>query len=153
MAFTEFKSRLTRYPPRDWGTSSPMTVEVNAIVRELNTAYPCREAQFSALSAVIGHSSFPSPPAICLTGFPACGKSSITRAFLEAMESEFAWVDCSETFSSALLFDRIVNKLRALGGRDLPRIKLLADINNFVVEAHRALEGLKGNIFLVCSYR
>jgi putative protein kinase ArgK-like GTPase of G3E family len=126
-----------------------MTVELDAIVRELNTAYPCREVQFSALSAVIGHSSLPSPPAICLTGFPASGKSTITRAFLEAMETEFAWVDCSETFSSALLFDRIVNKLRELGGRDLPRIKLLADINTFAVEVHKALEGLKGKIILV----
>lgn len=56
-------------------------------------------------------------------------------------------MDCSETISSALLFDRIVNKLRGL--RDLPRLKMVADINNFVIEVHRALDALDGKVILV----
>lgn len=60
---------------------------------------------------------------------------------------EYIWVDCSETISSALLFDQIVNKLRGL--RNLPRLKMVADINNFVVEVHRALEELDGKVILV----
>ena len=124
-----------------------MTIQVDAILEQLNTTYPCREVQFSALLSVIGHSSFPSPPAVCLTGFPATGKSTITRAFLQAMNTEYVWVDCSETISSALLFDRIVNRLRGL--RDLPRLKVAADINNFVVEVHRALDELDGKVILV----
>jgi hypothetical protein len=56
-------------------------------------------------------------------------------------------VDCSETISSALLFDQIVNKLRGL--RDLPRLKMVADINNFVVEVRCALEELDGKVILV----
>ena len=129
------------------GSSPQMTIPVDAILEQLNTTYPCREAQFSALFSAIGHSSFPSPPAVCLTGFPATGKSSITRAFLEAMNIEYVWVDCSETISCALLFDRIVNKLRGL--KTLPRLKMAADINNFIVEVHRALDELDGKVILV----
>ena len=124
-----------------------MTVQIDAILEQLNTTYPCREVQFSALLSVIGHSSFPSPPAVCLTGIPATGKSTIARAFLEAMTTRFAWVDCKETISSSLLFDRIVNQLRGL--RDLPRLKMAGDMNNFVIEVHRALDGLNGKVILV----
>ena len=126
-----------------------MTIELDRVVAELNEAYPCRETQFSALSSVLGQTSFASPPAICLTGFPSAGKGTITRAFLVAMDIEFAWVDCSETFSSALLFDRIVNSLRQLGDRHLPRVKLSTDINNFAVETCNALRGLKDKAILV----
>jgi origin recognition complex subunit 5 len=129
-----------------------MTVEVNAILEELNSVYPCREAQLFALSSVIGHASFPSPPAVCLTGFPTSGKSIITRAFLNAIGTKYVWVDCSETISSALLFDRIVNKLRGLGGRDLSRVKMLADINNFVVQVQRVLESFNGKVILVTLF-
>lgn len=127
-----------------------MTIDVALTIEDLTTTYPCREAQFSALSSVLGHSSFPSPPAICLTGFPASGKRTITRAFLDSMSIQFVWIDCSETFTSALLFDRIVNKLRELGGGDGPRLKGSGDVNHFVVETHRALEGLTGKVVLVC---
>lgn len=66
------------------------------------------------------------------------------------MSIQFVWIDCSETFTSALLFDRIVNKLRELGGGDGPRLKGSGDVNHFVVETHRALEGLTGKVVLVC---
>jgi hypothetical protein len=127
-----------------------MSVDVDAIIAELNASYPCRESQFSTLFSVIGSPSFPCPATICLTGFPATGKSSVTRAFLDATEMEYAWVDCAETFTSALLFDRIVNKLREIGERSLSRLKMMGDINNFVVQVHKALEGLHGKVFLVC---
>lgn len=130
-----------------------MTVDFDAIIEELNDAYPCREAQFSALSSFIGHMSFPGPPVICLTGAPATGKCTITRAFLEATNTDFAFVDCSETFSSMLLFDRIVNRLRQIGRRQLPRLKVSGDINNFVVEVQNALAGLTGRIVLVGVFR
>jgi hypothetical protein len=128
-----------------------MTIDLLPTIEALTSTYPCREAQFSALSALLGHASFPSPPAICLTGFPASGKRTVTRAFLEVMSLQFAWVDCSETFTSALLFDRIVNKLRDLGQGDGSRVRGSGDINNFVVEVHRALEGLKRKVILVCA--
>ena len=120
-----------------------MTVELDAITQSLNTRYPCREAQVSSLLSVIGHSSFPTPQATCLTGFPATGKATITRALLQAMNTEFVWVDCNETISSPLLFDRIVNGIRMVSKEtQLERVKMSADVNNFVVEVHRALEGL-----------
>ena len=68
------------------------------------------------------------------------------------MTAQFVWVDCSETFTSALLFDRIVNKLKELGG-DGARVKGSGDVNNFVVEVHRALEGLTGKVILVTSFQ
>ena len=129
-----------------------MTVDVAPTIEDLAAIYPCREAQFSALSSVLGHPSFPSPPAICLTGFPASGKSTITRAFLQSMGAPFVWVDCSETFTSALLFDRIVNKLKELAGGDGWRMKGSGDMNQFVVEVHRALERLTGKVILVCPH-
>ena len=130
-----------------------MTVDIDAIIGELNNAYPCRKVQFLALSSFIGHPSFPRPPAICLTGFPATGKCTVTRAFLEATETEFAWVDCSETFSTASLFDRIINRLREIGDMKIPRLKMSGDINNFVVEVQNALMSLKGKVILVRPFR
>ena len=130
-----------------------MTIDVVPTIEDLSITYPCREPQFSALSSVLGHSSLPSPPAICLTGFPASGKRTITRAFLESMTAQFVWVDCSETFTSALLFDRIMNKLKELGGGDGARVKGSGDVNNFVVGVHRALEGLTGKVILVTPFQ
>jgi hypothetical protein len=65
------------------------------------------------------------------------------------MNIKYAWVDCSETITSALLFDRIVNVLRGLGKADVSRVKMPGDINNFVVEVQKAWERLKGKIVLV----
>jgi hypothetical protein len=127
-----------------------MAIEGNEVIEKLKAVYPCRDSQFSALSSVLGHPSFPSVPAIFLAGFPASGKSTITRAFLEAIHAKFVWVDCKETFTSALLFNRIVNKLRRLGGRELPSLKVPSDLNSFAIEVARALEGLKGKVVLVC---
>ena len=67
------------------------------------------------------------------------------------MNIESAWVDCSETISSALLFDRIVNMLKGLEGREVTRVKMSGDINNFVVEVQRAMEELTGKVILVIS--
>lgn len=128
-----------------------MTISLDAIVQDLNARYPCREPQFSALASVIGHSSLPSPPALCLTGFPATGKSTITRAFLDATNTTNAWVDCSETISSALLFDRIVDSLKVLSGQEVSRMKMSGGINNFVVEVHLAMDALKDKVILVFS--
>jgi hypothetical protein len=126
-----------------------MSVDLDAVLKELNAAYPCRETQFAALSSVLGHSSLPSPSAICLTGLPATGKRTITRVFLEAMDIEHVWVDCAETISSALLFDRIVNGLRAIGTQDPSRIRMGSAINNFVVEAHKTLKDVQGKVVIV----
>jgi Cdc6-like AAA superfamily ATPase len=126
-----------------------MTFDLTAVVQQLNGEYPCRETQFSTLSSLLGHPSFPSPPAAFLTGFPATGKAAVTRVFLEAIKAKYVWVDCGETFTSSLLFDRIVNKIRKIGDRDLPRLKMSTDINNFVVEAQKALEGIEGKVVLV----
>jgi Cdc6-like AAA superfamily ATPase len=126
-----------------------MTIDLHAVIKELNDTYPCREAQFSSLASVLGHPSLPSPPALYLTGFPGTGKRTVTRAFLEALNLEYVWVDCAETISSALLFDRVVNGLRGIGGREIPRLRMGTGINNFVVEVHDALRGLDGKIVLV----
>ena len=64
----------------------------------------------------------------------------------------FVWVDCRETFTSALFFDQVINKLRELGGEDTSRLKGSGDVNNFVVEVQRALEGLTGKVILVCLH-
>ena len=125
-----------------------MNSDFDAILDELNRAYPCRELQFSTLHCVLGH-SFPSPSAMCLTGLPGSGKSTITRAFLEAFEIEFVWVACAETFTPALLFDRIVQGLRNLGGKGESSVRMSDDINNFVIETRKALKGLDGKMCLV----
>jgi hypothetical protein len=44
-----------------------------------------------------------------------------------------------------------VNKLKELGGGDGARVKGSGDVNNFVVEVHRALEGMTGKVILVTS--
>jgi Cdc6-like AAA superfamily ATPase len=124
-------------------------MDLAAAVQKLKETYPCRDSQFAKLSSLLGHPSFSSPSAICLTGFPATGKSTVTRSFLDAINAEYVWVDCGEAFSSALLFDRIVNKFRQIGERDLPRLKMTMDINSLVVEVHKALEGIQGKVVLV----
>ena len=132
-----------------------MTIDLDPILENLTNTYPCRLPQFTSLSSLLGPPSFPSPPSICLTGFPATGKSTITRAFLEAVKMNYVWIDCGEIITSALLFDRIVNRLKALGEGDgrLDRGKMMGgDVNSFVVEVQRVMEGLKGKVILVCAF-
>lgn len=67
----------------------------------------------------------------------------------------YVWIDCGEIITSALLFDRIVNRLKALGEGDgrLDRGKMMGgDVNSFVVEVQRVMEGLKGKVILVCAF-
>ena len=125
-----------------------MTIDLSTVVEELNETYPCRETQFSSLSSLIGHPSYPSPPAIWVIGSPAGGRSTITRAFLDATKTHFCWVDCRETFTSSLLFDRIVNALRIFKGEE-QRIKMSGEVNNFVVEVHKLLDTIQGKVVLV----
>jgi hypothetical protein len=65
------------------------------------------------------------------------------------MDIEHVWVDCAETISSALLFDRIVNGLRAIGAQDTSRTRTGTAINNFVVEVHKTLKDLQGKVVIV----
>jgi len=120
------------------------------VADELNKLYPCREDQFAALSSILGDPSLPSPPVVLLTGPPSQGKSTITDAFLDDIKAQSVWVDCSETLTSALLFNRIVNSLRALAEKE-SRVKMQGDLNKFTVEVHKALEALQGKVILVCN--
>jgi hypothetical protein len=135
-----------------------MTIPDKAIVtNDLKTKHPCREAQFGALTSLLGHDSLPSPPAICLTGLPNCGKRTILRAALDSRATaqhavQSTWIDCRETFSSHLLFDRIVNRINDMKQpRPTERIKVLNDINSFVVEVTRALTAIEGKFILVST--
>jgi len=124
-------------------------------IDQLKRKYPCREAQFDSLISFLGHDSFPSPPALCLTGLPSSGKRTILRSTLETLGSsrdvvQNAWIDCRETFSSHLLFDRIVSRITDMKWpQQTERIKVLNDVNNFVVQVTRALDGLTGKCILV----
>src|SRR5947207_12411448 len=122
---------------------------LESVPKDLTSKYPCRETQISSLCSILGHPSFPSPPAICITGFPASGKSSVTRAFLDGMKIQYAWIDCGETFTSPLFFDRVVNSLRRIASDDHSRVKMTGDINNFVVETQKALENIQGKVVVV----
>jgi hypothetical protein len=120
---------------------------------ELKTRHPCRDSQFDALTSFLDYR--PSPPAICLTGLPNSGKRTILRAALDSLATtphvvQSTWVDCGEAFSSHLLFDRIVNRINDM--KQPPpteRIKVLNDINSFVVEVTRALTAIEGKFVLV----
>jgi len=133
-----------------------MTIpDKTSTIDQLKTKYPCREAQFDSLISFLGHDSFPSPPALCLTGLPSSGKRTILRSTLDTLGSprhvvQSAWIDCREMFSSHLLFDRIVNRITDMKRpQQMERIKVLNDINNFVVQVTQALYGMTGKCILV----
>lgn len=137
---------------------STMTIPAKAsVTNDLKTKQPCRDSQFDALTCLLGHESLPSPPAICLTGLKNSGKRTILRAALDSLATpqqavQSTWVDCRETFSSHLLFDRIVNRINAMKQpQPTERIKVLNDINSFVVEVTRALNAIEGKFILVST--
>jgi Cdc6-like AAA superfamily ATPase len=127
-----------------------MTAEsLKSVSEELARKYPCRETQISSLCCALGHPSFPNPPAIYVTGFPASGKTSVTRAFFEALSLQYVWIDCGETFTAPLLFDRIVNSLRRISTEEYSRVKMSGDINHFAVETQNAMERIQGKVTIV----
>jgi hypothetical protein len=78
----------------------------------------------------------------------------VTRAFLEATGIKFAYIDCAETISSALLFYRIVRSLRRMAVEEsmattADMVRIGGDVNGFVVEVQRAMDKLQGKIVLV----
>ena len=78
----------------------------------------------------------------------------MTRAFLGATGIKFAYIDCAETISSALLFYRIVRCLRRMAVEEstattADMVRVGGDVNGFVVEVQRAMEKLKGKVVLV----
>jgi Cdc6-like AAA superfamily ATPase len=120
------------------------------ILDALNEAYPCRETQLSALYSTLGNKEYPSPTAVCLTGVSGTGKSAITRAFLEAFEISFVWVDCLESFTPALLFDRILEGMRTLTDFPEPSLRRSEDTNQFIVELRTILAQVTSKVCLVC---
>ena len=78
----------------------------------------------------------------------------MTRALLEATGIKFAYIDCAETISSALLFYRIVRCLRRMAMEEstapaADMVRIGGDVNGFVVECQRAMDKLQGKIVLV----
>ena len=123
--------------------------ELPAELHSLLTIYPCRQTQFTSLFSLLGHDHLPSPPSICLAGFPCTGKRTVTRAFLEATGIKHAWIDCAETISSALLFYRIISALTRMTGQTGETARIGGDVNSFVVEVQKAMGKLQGKIVLV----
>lgn len=74
----------------------------------------------------------------------------MTRAFLDAVQVQYAWIDCAETVSSALLFQRIISCMRKITGRTDGEVgRVGGDVNAFVVEVQKLMDKLQGKIILV----
>ena len=126
-----------------------MTFDSNPGIARLDATYPCRRDQFRMLYLLLGDPNFPSPPVVCLTGFPKGGKRSCARAFLKETSTTHIWIDCLETLSPALFFTKLVNELRRLEDPKSPRIRLNADTTSSVGAVREALQSLNGKIVLV----
>jgi origin recognition complex subunit 5 len=121
-------------------------------LHSLLSTCPCRDTQFGTLYSLLGHPNLPSPPSICLTGFPATGKRTVTRAFLDAVRVQYAWIDCAETVSSALLFYRVLHCLRKMVVEtETEAGRVGGDINAFVVQVQKLMHQLQGKIVLVLA--
>ena len=119
----------------------------------LDARYPCRKSQFQMLYSLLGDPKLPSPPVICLTGFPKSGKRTCAGAFLDETATTHIWIDCLETFSPALFITRVVNELRRLKDPELPRTRLNADTTSFLGAVHEALQGLDGKVVAVLLFQ
>ena len=126
-----------------------MTFDSDPGIARLEATYPCRKDQFRMLYLLLGDPNFPSPPVVCLTGFPKSGKRACARAFLQETSTTHIWIDCLETLSPALFFSKLVNELRKLEDLESPRIRLNADTTSFVGAVRSALQSLNGKIVLV----
>lgn len=81
-------------------------------VSEISEEYPCREEYISQLYRLFGSPAYRYPPSVYLHGPPGIGKTSILTKFLTHQNIIFAYIDCIEYYTSKLLLESILNKLR-----------------------------------------
>ncbi|KAF8476950.1 origin recognition complex subunit 5 C-terminus-domain-containing protein [Kalaharituber pfeilii] len=82
-----------------------------ALVKSLNSEYPCRALQLRQLSALL-HPDLPSPPSIIVYGLEATGKSLLTKALLDASDISYSWIACHECITARHLIERIASAVK-----------------------------------------
>ena len=75
-------------------------------IRQLQKNYPCRGQQIRNLSCLLDP-LFPSPRTIVIHGLSATGKSSITRAVLRLLNSQYVWVQAKAAITARQIFEEI----------------------------------------------
>jgi origin recognition complex subunit 5 len=78
----------------------------NEEIRQLQKNYPCRSQQIRSLVCLLDP-LFPSPRTTVIHGLPATGKSSITRAVLQLLNSQYVWVQAKAALTARQIFEEI----------------------------------------------
>lgn len=83
---------------------------MDALIMELEAAFPCRETQIRQLYNFVGHKDELQPQAIFVYGCSSTGKSSLMQSLLKKCDIRHTIINLNECYTSKILFETVLNK-------------------------------------------